>query len=311
MTDRAGDWRLGFLYALATATSWGLLPIALKAMLVYMDPYTITWYRFLAASIIAGGVLWARGGLPRLGRLDRRGRWLLLLAVAGLTGNYVLYLLGLSHASPASAQVVVQLAPLFLLLGGLVVFREPFSRLQWIGLGALVAGLGIFFHDRLYTLVTPGTELARGVALIVLASLVWAVYGIAQKLLLGRLTAQGILLVIYVAASIVLLPVSAPAALGSLNPWALFLLAFCSVNTLVAYGSFAEALRHWQASRVSAVLAVTPLLTVAFGALLTALPTGYTAADSLDALSVLGAVIVVAGSAVCALGGARRRQPLP
>ncbi len=309
MTERPGDWRLGFMFALVTATAWGLLPIALKAMLTYMDPYTITWYRFLAAAVIAGGVLWARGGLPRLGRLDRRGLGLLLMAVAGLIGNYVLYLLGLSHASPASAQVLVQLAPLFLLLGGLVVFREPFSRLQWAGLATLLLGLGIFFHDRLDQLTDPDAELARGVGLIVLASLVWAVYGIAQKLLQSRMTAQSILLVIYVAASVALLPASAPASLTTLNPWALFLLAFCSVNTLVAYGSFAEALRHWQASRVSAVLALTPLLTVAFAALLGALPTGYVSEDSLDTVSVLGAVIVVVGSAVCALGGARRRNP--
>ncbi len=309
MAERPGDWRLGFIFALVTATAWGLLPIALKVMLTVMDPYTITWYRFLAAAVIAGGVLWARGGLPRLGRLDRRGIGLLLMAIAGLTGNYVLYLLGLSHASPASTQVLVQLAPLFLLLGGLVIFHEPFSRLQWIGLAALLIGLGTFFHDRMDELVDPDGELGLGVMLIVLASLVWAAYGIAQKLLQSRMTAQSILLVIYVSASIALLPASAPASVYTLSPWGLFLLAFCSVNTLVAYGSFAEALRHWQASRVSAVLAVTPLLTVAFGALLTALPTGYRSEDSLDALSLLGAMIVVVGSAVCALGGARQPRP--
>jgi drug/metabolite transporter (DMT)-like permease len=309
MTDRPGDWRLGFMFALVTASAWGLLPIALKAMLTYMDPYTITWFRFLVAAMIAGPVLWARGSLPRLGRLDRRGLILLSVAVAGLIGNYVLYLLGLSHATPASAQVLVQLAPLFLLVGGLVIFREPFSHLQWAGLATLLLGLGIFFHDRLDQLIDPDADLARGVALIVLASLVWAAYGIAQKLLQGRMTAQSILLVIYVAASLALLPASAPARLSALSPWAWFLLAFCSINTLVAYGSFAEALRHWQASRVSAVLALTPLLTVGFGALLTALPTGYVSEDSLDTASVLGAVIVVMGSAVCALGGTRRRNP--
>jgi len=309
MPERSGDWRLGLGFALVTASAWGLLPIALKVMLTYMDPYTITWYRFLAAAVITGSILSMRGGLPRIGRLDGRGRLLLLMAVSGLIGNYILYLLGLSHASPASTQVLIQLAPLFLLLGGLLVFHEPFSRLQAAGLATLLVGLGVFFHDRFDQLTNPDAELARGVALIVLASLVWAVFAIAQKLLQSQMTAQSILLVIYVAASVALLPASAPASISKLDAWALFLLAFCSVNTLVAYGSFAEAMRRWQASRVSAVLAITPLLTVAFGALLTALPTGYTSEDSLDAVSIMGAGIVVIGSAVCALGGARRRQP--
>ena len=35
----------------------------------------------------------------------------------------------------------------------------------------------------------------------------------------------------------------------------------CCLNTLVAYGAFAEALAHWEASRVSATLSITPLVT--------------------------------------------------
>lgn len=306
MTDDSGNWRLGFLLALVTATSWGLLPIALKAMLNYMDPVTITWFRFLAAALITGGVLSWTGGLPKLHRLGARTLGILLVAVAGLIGNYLLYLMGLSFASPSAAQVLVQLAPLFLLLGGLVIFRESFSPLQWVGFAALLSGLALFFHDRLAVLTDLDSDLSKGVILIVLASLVWAAYAIAQKLLHGYMSSQGILLVIYVAASISLVPASVPQSIGELSPWALTLLAFCSVNTLVAYGCFAEAMRHWQASRVSAVLAITPLLTMAFGWLLAALPTGYTNPDKVDALSLAGAAIVVSGSAICALGGGRR-----
>lgn len=307
MDDRSGDWRIGFLLALVTATAWGLLPIALKAMLTYMDLYTITWFRFLAAALVAGTWLWLSGGLPRLHLLDRRTLGILLVAVTGLIGNYLLYLLGLSYASPATTQVLIQLAPLFLLLGGLAIFRESFNRLQWLGLAALLCGLGLFFHDRFHHLLDMDSDLAKGVICIVLASLVWAAYAIAQKFLQGRMTSQGVLLVIYVAASVTLLPAAAPSRFNDLSPWALFLLAFCSLNTLVAYGCFAEAMRYWQASRVSAVLAVTPLLTVAFGSLLAALPTGYVNEDRVDALSLAGAVLVVFGSAVCALGGGRPR----
>jgi drug/metabolite transporter (DMT)-like permease len=130
MSEPTRNWRLGLLFASVTAVSWGLLPIALKAMLQYMDPYTITWYRFVAAAVIAGTALKLTGGLPSLRALDPRSRWILGVATAGLIGNYVLYLLGLSYASPGAAQVLIQLAPMFLLLGGLVVFRESFNRLS-------------------------------------------------------------------------------------------------------------------------------------------------------------------------------------
>ena len=56
----------------------------------------------------------------------------------GLTGNYVLYLVALSHTTPSVAQIVIQLALVFLLLGGLIVFRERFSARPRGG--GLVAG---------------------------------------------------------------------------------------------------------------------------------------------------------------------------
>ena len=312
MSAGAGNWRLGLLYAGITTLAWGLLPIALKAMLAHMDPYTLTWYRFLAAALITGLVLTATGRLPRLGRLDVAGRVLMVVAIFGLIGNYVLYLLGLDYASPGTTQVLMQLAPLFLLLGGVLFLGESFAPRQWLGFAALVSGLPLFFHARLGELVVLDGDFARGTGLILLSALVWTAYALAQKLLLRYLTAQGILLVIYAAASITLLPASIPAAIGDLTAWPVALLVFCCLNTVIAYGAFGEAMSHWEASRVSAVIALSPLLTLLFGWLLGHLSAGYENTDQLDALSLAGALVVVCGSALCALGGARRdRRTVP
>ncbi len=313
MTEAAGNWRLGLFYAGVTTLAWGLLPIALKAMLAYMDPYTITWYRFLAATLVAGGLLAATGRLPRLGRLDRAGRVLMVVAIAGLIGNYVFYLLGLDYASPGTTQVLIQLAPLFLLLGGVLFLGEAFAPRQWLGFLALIGGLLLFFHARLGDFTRFEDDFAKGMALIVLAALVWTAYALAQKLLLRYLTAQGILLVIYAAASVTLLPASDPVSVTTLTAWPIALLVFCSLNTLIAYGAFAEAMSHWEASRVSAVIALSPLLTLLFSWLLARLPTGYEHLEPLDPLSLAGALLVVLGSAICALGGHRpaRGDPAP
>jgi len=299
------NWKLGIMHAGITASAWGLLPIALKSMLEYMDPYTITWYRFLAAASLTAAYLARTGGLPSLRRLDARGRIILAIATAGLVGNYVLYLLGLSYISPGSAQVLIQLAPMFLLLGGLLVFRESFSPVQWLGLITLVSGLALFFHDRLDAIAAFDDDLTTGVGLIIIAALVWAAYALAQKMLIGRLTAQGVLVVIYVTASIALLPSATPGSLLSLGAWPLALLTFCSLNTIVAYGSFAEALRHWEASRISAILALTPILTLIFATLLERLPTGYVSLETVDTIALVGVVFVVVGSSACALGSRR------
>jgi drug/metabolite transporter (DMT)-like permease len=296
-----GRWRVGLALALTTAVLWGLLPIALKIALRGLDPYTITWYRFAVSSVVLGLILAATGGLPRVRSLNRQGWALLAVALGGLVGNYVLYLVALALVAPTVAQTVIQLAPVGLLVGGVVVFKERFSRAQQAGLAVLLIGLLLFFNRRLAEFRNPGAGLALGVFILVVAAGSWGGYGLAQKALLRRFRSQQILWLLYVGAVFVLLPsasLSSVLRIGSLQFW---MLAFSCMNTLVAYGAFAEALEHWEVSRVSAVLTVAPLVTIASSWLIDRVVPGVLSADPLNALSVAGALLVVGGSAACAL----------
>jgi drug/metabolite transporter (DMT)-like permease len=301
MTGGSTNWRLGFMLSLTTAVLWGLLPIALKVVLEGLDAYTIVWWRFAAAAAGLAVFLAGRGELPRLQGAGRAA--LLLLAVATLTliGNYVLYLVALDHATPSVTQVVIQLAPLMLLIGGVLVFHERFARTQWLGFAALVAGLLLFFNERLPELARPAEGLGLGVALTVAAAVSWAIYGLAQKKLLAHFTAQQVLWIIYVGAVVLLLPASEPASIANLSGLQLGMLAFCCANTLAAYGSFGEALYHWDLSRVSAVLATAPLFTISAMWAVERLGLGLVPAEGLNAVSITGALLVVAGSMTSAL----------
>jgi len=301
----SGRWKLGLVLALVTATAWGVLPVALKLVLEGMDASTITWYRFAVSALVLAGILAATRQLPSLRKLGRQNWLLLAAALAGLVGNYVLYLLSLHYASPAVAQVVIQLGPIFFLLGGLWIFRERFSTLQWMGLAALIIGFGFFFNRRLPELLDLSQGTGLGVVLIVIAALTWAGYALAQKQLLKQFGSQQILLLIYLGAVVVLLPVTHFGGILELNSLQTWLLAFTCANTLIAYGAFAEALEHWEVSRVSAVLALTPLITLANVWLVNRFAPGLLAHEGLNALSIFGALLVVAGSAVCVLSGAK------
>ncbi len=305
----AGNRRLGLLLALATTVLWGFLSIALKLLLEGMDAFTVTWYRLTAAALVLGLYQARRGRLPAVGRLGR-GSWLLLaIAVLGLVANYVLFLVSLEYVPPATSQLVIQLAPILLMLGGLLIFRETFSRMQWIGLLVLVAGLLLFFNQRLPALLGLSGAEAVGVGLVVVAAVVWAAYALAQKQLLLQLSSVNILLLIYVGAAVALLPLARPAAIATLSPFHLALLVFCTFNTLAAYGCFAEALVHWEATRVSAVIALTPLVTIAAVLGYAELFPGSGMAAGLDAWGVVGGLVVVAGSVMTSLG--RSVPPVP
>lgn len=291
--------------AFSTAVLWGLLPIALKYVLTGMDAYTITWWRF-AVSLLGLGVflLW-RGQLPSMRKAAGAALVLLAIALVMLVGNYVLYLIALDHTTPSVAQVVIQLAPLLLLLGGVFVFRERFDPRQWMGFAVLVAGLLLFFNERLPLLLRPAEGLGLGVVLMVASAVAWAIYGLAQKQLLVHFTARQVLWMLYVGATVLLLPVARPAAILELDGMQLGMLAFCCANTLAAYGAFGEALHHWDVSRVSAVLSIAPLVTIGTMWLLEHSGVALVAPEGLNALSIFGAFAVVAGSIVAALAARR------
>jgi len=302
----SGRWRLGLVLALVTAACWATLPIALKVTLEAVDPLTLTWFRFLVAAVLMGAWLGARRQLGAYRRLDRR-RWLLLaLAATMLVGNYVLYLLGVQLTTPGNAQVLIQLAPLLMALGGIVVFGERFARGQWAGLAIIAAGLALFFADQ-WRGGDGGTHgYLLGSGLVVLAAVVWAVYALAQKQLLLALDSPAILWVIYVAATLVLWPFARPSTLAALDANHALMLGYCALNTLVAYGAFAEALAHWQASRVSAVLATTPLLCLASVAAVHALWPTQVAPEAVTWIGYAGAIFVVIGSGMSSLLGQDR-----
>jgi len=303
-----GRWKLGLALASLTAVMWGVLPIVLKSLLQVMDAYTITWCRFLAAAVVLGLYLVSRNRIPPIHR-SRGNVWAFLaIAVFGLVGNYVLYLLGLDYVNPETSQMVIQLAPMFLLLGSLAFFHEPFQRIQWLGLAILLGGLALFFNDHLGDFRSHSGAYFVGVLITIIAAVVWAAYALAQKRLLKSFDSEQILWILYACAVGLLLPTARLDQLGQINAAQWGLLLFACLNTLVAYGAFAEALAHWEASRVSAVLAVTPLVTLVSVRLGHRwFPTSLHPQD-LNSLSLVGAFFVVVGSIAAALGRRRKKM---
>lgn len=303
----SGRWLHGLSLAMVTAVLWGILPIKLKVVLDVMDPVTVTWYRLISSGLVLLVWLGARGNLPAFRPLGRKGGALVALAVAGLVSNYVLYLMGLNLLSAGTTQLVIQIAPFLLLISSLFVFREAFSAAQALGLAVLLLGFGLFFNQRLGELLTSLSDYTLGVLTVVLAAVVWVAYGLAQKQLLNQWSSFQVMMVIYLGCALLLTPWASPAQVLELDALQFWLLVACCLNTLVAYGAFAEALAHWEASRVSAALALTPLITFAGVALAASLWPAHVAPEQLNWLAYGGALLVVLGSAVAALGHWRRK----
>lgn len=292
----------GLFLALLTCLLWGILPIKLKQVLEVMDPITVTWFRLLVSGSLLLLYLALARRLPNPRKLGKRGGWLVLLAAGGLMGNYVLYLMGLRLLSAGTAQLVVQIGPILLLIASLFVFKERFSLGQGLGLLVLVIGFGLFFNQRLVELLTSLSDYTAGVLTILLATTIWTFYALGQKQLLTIWNSLQIMMVIYLLCALFLMPWVQPLEVLQLSPVQRWLLLACCLNTLVAYGAFAESLAHWEASRVSATLAITPLVTFVAVALASWVWPDYVQAEDINLLGYGGAVLVVLGSVLTALG---------
>jgi drug/metabolite transporter (DMT)-like permease len=222
-----------------------------------------------------------------------------------LTFNWVTYALSLNYLSPSTATVVIQLAPVFMLFGSIWIFKERFIVTQWFGFAVLMVGLLLFFNNRFGDILVPEMNgFLLGIILVIAAALLWAIYALLQKQLLRYFSSEEIMVIIYICGIIILFPLSEPILITHLDKVGVILLVLCGLNTLLAYGFFAESLNHWEASRISMVLATIPIITIIFVKWSSMLFPGYIEADRFNMLSIFGAVLVVFGSMVCSLSKA-------
>ena len=254
----SGRWKLGLALIFLTAFQFGILPIILKILLRKLDPFTLSWYRYAIAVGFLGLLSFRQYDLLAPYRLRGRRLFLLIVATLGLCANFVLYTLGLDYSTPNTAQVLFQLAPMLLLVGGLLIFKESFSIRQGLGLGILILGLILFFDGKYDEILTGASTLWLGILLTAMSTALWACYGLAQKQLLRHLSGRAIMFTIYCAGTWIYLIWAQPLQALTLTLLEWGLLVACSIMLVIGYVSLAAAMNHLEASRVSVVLATPP-----------------------------------------------------
>lgn len=291
---------LGFSLALLATATWGFLPIAAKAVLAVMDPTTFVWFRFAFASV--GLFLWLAFAKKLPKPTACKSRWKhILLGVFGLTAYFVGSSYALTLIEATTSQVLWQLSPFTMMICGVVIFKEQFGKHQKIGLALLMIGLLAFFNDRVDALFQLNAY-GIGVVIGAISSVVWVSYGVAQKLLLAKFSAQQILLLIYCGCSVLLLLLAEFSQLNLLHGGVIAAFMFCCFSTFISYGAYAEALNYWDATKVSVVTVLIPIFTMAFQAIRHQILPDNIPPLAMNSLSYFGAFIVIIGTMLSTLG---------
>ncbi len=283
----------GILYALSAALMWGFLAISLKVTLNHVPPLTIVWMRFTVAFLVLWAVLFLkeRSALQVL----KKPPPLAILAAVALTFNYIGYIKGLDLTSPSNAQLIIQLAPLLLVVVGLIIYKEKVSAHQIMGFLIALLGFGVFYQDQIGQLLGSPDNYNAGVTWVVGAALAWVLFASLQKGLVQKFHAQGLNLLIYLIPVVLLIPwVDFEVVVSlSLPLWALMI--FLGLNTLLAYGAIAEAFRFLPANKVGIIVTINPIITIVTMGLLTSIGVSWIEPQRISLYGFLGAILILAG----------------
>ena len=284
--------RLGIIAACITAFCWSFLAIVLKVALSYTDPNTIVFYRmgFAFLIMLTAGVVYYRDLIIILKHWPILG----VLAGLGLGINYLGYMKGIELTSPSNAQIFIQFAPLLLVVSGIIFFKERPKPHQYFGLVFTFVGFALFFSDQFSQLEDSKTYL-EGNLWIFISAITWAAFASFQKKATSHWTLGQLNLLISFVATLLLAPGVPWDQFSQISFEGHLILMFLGLNTVIAYGCFAVALKNLPASQVSPIITLNPLLTLVFMFLLEWANVSWIEPDSVKPLGYFGAILVVSG----------------
>jgi drug/metabolite transporter (DMT)-like permease len=288
------DHSKGVLYALITALLWGVLAIALKIAVARIDPATIVWFRFILSFIPL--FIWVMIYRREHLRILIRPPLLLVIATIMLSVNYLGFNYGVKYTSPGNAQIFIQTAQILLALAGIVFLKERFTRIQGGGFMLAIIGLLLFYNQQLLHFADNPIEYNRGILLILMAAIAWATYAIIQKILVVRFSGAALNLFIFGLPSLLYLPAVNFSQLGSLTFVWWLLLIFLGINTLVSYTMLALSLKYLEASKISIILIMNPVITFILMGILGSLSFSLVVPEKFTLFSILGALTVLVGA---------------
>jgi len=288
----------GIIYASITALFWGVLAIVLKIIDDKVDPITIVWFRFLLAFLILAG--WQAVKNPDSFKTLIRPPVLLVIATLALTWNYIGFMMGIHYTTPSNAQLFIQTGPILLAVAGIFFFKEKITRLQIIGFVIAFAGMAFFYRDQLVAFFDVQQKYNLGVIHLLIAAVAWATYAALQKKLVLKFDIQNLNLFIFGLPVLILWPFVKFDALQDLDIVIWLLLLFGGINTLLSYTTLSKALQLIEASKVSIIIIMNPIITFITMGILTQMNVKWIGHERFSAFSIVGGILVLAGAILVA-----------
>ncbi len=244
---------------------WGASFVATKVVLRQASPLTVIALRFGMGVLVLAVVVAARREFRWPGRSDVG--WLVLLGLNGVTVHQLLQASGLVTTTATNSGWIVALTPIFAALLAWLILREPFGRVQVLGLAIALLGAWLVISRGQLSRGLLNIPATPGDFLVLLSSPNWALFTVLSKRIVGRLPPALTLMYVMLAGWLAIVPLfvlsgglnQVPHLTGAGWGGVLFLGLLCSG---VAYVFWYDALDVAGASQVAAFLYIEPFVTL-------------------------------------------------
>jgi DME family drug/metabolite transporter len=234
---------------LAAAVLFSTGGAAIKA--TAFGPWQVACFRSAVAAIV----------LLLLLPAARRGwSWRVLPAAAAYAATLILFVLATKLTTAANAIFLQDTAPVYVLLAGPLLLREPLRRSDLVLAAVVAGGMALFFLGREHALTAP--EPFRGNICALLSGVAWAGTLLSLRWLGKHSTGEGAATMV-AAGNVLAFAVSLPMALPLHRAAAsdLLVIAYLGVFQIgLAYFCLTRAMRHVPAFEASTLLLAEPVL---------------------------------------------------
>jgi drug/metabolite transporter (DMT)-like permease len=291
---------------LLTVLIWGINFTAVKVALNSMAPLAFNGVRFALATVVTFIVLAIQsrrsGDWSPLRAPVRDAGRIILLGLAGHGIYQVLFANGLARTAPGNASLIMGTSPIWVALLGYLLGVERINRIMAAGIALSFAGITLLITGG--GNVSLGSSSIAGDIMILGCAMLWAVYTVASKPLLGRYSPLELTAWSMLAGTIPLVMVSIPQLRAqdwsAVPPVAWGALLYSAVfSVTVGYVIWSVSVQRVGNARTAVYSNLTPVIAI--------LVAWVTLGETLAALQLLGGAIVLAGLMVTRVG-ARRRE---
>ncbi|WP_148883013.1 EamA family transporter [Thermococcus aciditolerans] len=275
--------RRGYLLVFLAASSWGTLGIFAKYLDGFgLSPFTMVFYRVLFALMLLGTYLELRGIGLSIGR--ERLKFYAIYGFFSIFLFYTLYFYTVTISSVSFAVLLLYTAPVYSIVLGRLIFKEPLRREKLIALVMVMAGVVLVNGS--------GAGFStRALLFGLLTGLTYALYGVLAKLAVRKEEPEKALFYTLLFGLLFLLPFTDFSVPTGAVP---YLFALALFPTFLGYILYNHALKEVEVSRASIVATIEPVVAIVLAFVLFG--------ERLSAAQLAGAALIIGGSVIVHMG---------